>query len=273
MPRVATNGIELEYDTFGDAGDPPLLLIMGLGAQLIWWPVPLCRQLAAKGFHVIRFDNRDAGLSSAVAEEYRIADLAEDTAGLLAELGVAPAHLVGASMGGMIAQQVAIDHPQRVRSLCSIMSTTGDRSVGAPTPEVWQLMTEPQPTDRDGIIAQAMRLQRAIGSPGFPVSDADLRAKVTAGHDRAHRPEGVARQLAAIRGSGDRTEGLRRLAVPALVVHGDDDPLVAPSGGKATADAIPGAELMAVPGMGHDLPPDIWPELVERIAATAARAG
>jgi pimeloyl-ACP methyl ester carboxylesterase len=287
MATARVNGIDLHYDILGGPDGPPMLLIMGLGAQLIDWPDEFCAALAGRGYRVIRFDNRDAGLSGGAdggspdlaavlagdfrTVPYRLADLAADAAGLLDALGIEAVHVVGASMGGMIAQQLALDFPGRVRSLCSIMSTTGDRSVGRPTPEAAAVLTRPGAPNRDDAIADAVAVSRTIGSPGFPADPAELLRRATAKVDRAYRPAGRARQYAAILASPDRTDRLREVRVPAVVIHGADDPLVDVSGGRATAAAIPGAELVVVEGMGHDLPRDAWPRIVDAIDRTARR--
>jgi len=287
MATAQVNGIDLEYDVLGGPDDPPMLLIMGLGAQLIDWPQEFCAALAGRGYRVIRFDNRDAGLSGGAdggppdlaavlagdfrTVPYRLAELAADAAGLLDALGIEAAHVVGASMGGMIAQQLALDFPGRVRSLCSIMSTTGDRSVGRPAPEAAMVLTRPGAPSRDDAIADAVAVSRTIGSHGFPADPGELLRRATAKVDRAYRPAGRARQYAAILASPDRTERLRAVTVPTVVIHGADDPLVDVSGGRATADAVPGAELVVVAGMGHDLPRDAWPRIVDAIDRTARR--
>ena len=288
MPRAKSNGIELEYETLGDPGDPALLLIMGLGAQLIDWPQEFCEQLAAQGFHVIRFDNRDAGLSTSLDElgvpdlaailsgreaepPYLLADFAADTAGLLDELRIDRAHVLGVSLGGMIAQQLTIDHPGRVRTLCSIMSMTGDPSVGRSTPEAAAALGRPPAASRAEAIERQMAASRVIGSPAYPASEEELRRRATAKYDRAYRPLGALRQYAAIAASGDRTAALRGVTAPAVVIHGDADPLVDVSGGRATAAAIPGAELIVIPGMGHDLPRALWPRFIDAVRRNADR--
>jgi pimeloyl-ACP methyl ester carboxylesterase len=289
MPRARANGIELEYDTFGDRNGPPLVLIMGLGAQLIDWPVGFATQIADHGFRVIRFDNRDAGLSTWLDDlpapdlaaimtgqqqaPYLLSDLADDTAGLLDALDIDAAHLVGASMGGMIAQQLVLDHPARVRSLTSIMSTTGAPGVGAPSQAATEVLLRPASPDRESAIASGVQANRVTASTGFVVTDEELRDRVAAAYDRANHPVGSTRQLAAIVASPDRTNGLRGVAVPTAVVHGEADHLVDPSGGRATAAAIPDAELVMIPGMGHDLPAGAWPQIVDAIVRTAKRAG
>ncbi len=290
--RALSNGIEIEFETFGDAGDPPLLLVMGLGAQLVSWDIELCESLVDRGFYVIRFDNRDVGLSTKVpvdenldvmaemmkalageapAAPYRLADMAADAVGLLDHLGIDRAHLVGASMGGMIVQQVAVDHPERLLSLTSIMSTTGDPDVGQPKPEVLAVLLDPAPAERDAYIAHSVEGSRTIGSPEHFDED---RAAVKAGQsfDRCYYPRGTANQLMAILASGSRTEGLRKLDVKTLVIHGDVDPLVTVSGGERTAEVIPGAELMILEGMGHDVPVFYWPQIIEAITGLAARS-
>ena len=283
MPRVKANGVELEYETLGRASDPPMLLIMGLGAQLIDWPDQFCTGLAGHGYFVVRYDNRDAGLSTSpdgltgqlgppAAAPYLLADLAADAVGLLDALGIQRAHVVGASMGGMIAQQVAIDHPGRVRSLCSIMSTTGDRSVGWATPEAAGMLHRPPATNRDEAIAASIAAGRLMGSIGFDATDDALRQRAERKYDRAYRPVGIQRQLAAIYASPDRTEALHTVTVPTVVIHGALDPLIDISGGRATADAIPGAEFVVLPHMGHGIPADAIPVMIEAITRVARRA-
>jgi pimeloyl-ACP methyl ester carboxylesterase len=286
VAKAKSNGIELAYETLGDPGDPALLLIMGLGAQLTDWPVQFCTELAAHGFFVIRFDNRDSGLStefdSAGAPDlaaamggrsaYKLADLAADTAGLLDALDIPRAHIVGVSMGGMIAQQFAIDFPSRLLSLCSIMSTTGDRTVGGSTPAASAALSRPPATSLAEAIAGQVATSKVIGSPGYPVPEADRLQRATAKIERSYRPLGTGRQLAAIFASPDRTAGLATVTAPTLVVHGAEDPLVDVSGGRATAAAIPGAELLVLPGMGHDLPQPLWPQIIDAITANTSRA-
>ena len=292
MPEVRSNGMTISYETFGDPSDPALLLIMGLGAQLVDWPDEFCDLLVDRGFHVIRFDNRDIGLSTWLDDlplpdlaeifggdfstvPYLLSDMAADTAGLLKELGIQRAHVAGASMGGMIAQQLAIDSPDLVASLCSIMSTTGDRTVGHPTPEAAAALMRPAATNREDAIAGAVAGSKAIGSWAFGVFDIaeeDLVGKAAAKYDRAFHPAGTARQYGAIVASPDRTAALGAVTVPTLVVHGEADPLIDVSGGRATAAAVPGATLLVIPGMGHDLPRATWPCIVDAIAANASRA-
>jgi pimeloyl-ACP methyl ester carboxylesterase len=286
MASTTANGITIEYETTGDPADPSLLMIMGLGAQLIAWEDDFVAALAARGFHVIRYDNRDVGLSTWFDEEgvpdlaaamagdarpvYEVEDMAHDAEGLLEALGVESAHVFGVSMGGMIAQSLAIEHPSRVRTLTSVMSTTGDLSVGAPHPDALEVLLVPPPADREEAVTTALTTWRVIGSPGFPFHEERICARAGAAYDRAFHPEGVARQLVGIVASPDRTPGLTGLEVPTLVIHGEDDCLVDPSGGKATADAVPGASLWMVPGMGHDLPPELFEQVADRVARHCA---
>ena len=289
VPDVRANGLDIHYETLGDPSDPPMLLIMGIGAQLIDWPAEFCEQLAGRGFFVILMDNRDAGLSTALDDlgvpdlpailggdqstvAYLFSDMAADAAGLLKALGVERAHVVGASMGGMIAQQFVIDHPDLVASLCSIMSTTGDRHVGHPTPEAAAAITRPAATSREEAIAKGAASSRLIGSPAYPASDEDLRRRAAAKYDRSFRPAGTARQFSALLTSPDRTTALHDVTAPTVVIHGEEDPLVNVSGGRATAAAIPGAELVTFPGMGHDLPRPLWPRIIDAIVKNTARA-
>ncbi len=276
-------GITLCYETFGERSDPAALLIMGLGTQMIAWQVDFCEELAARGLHVVRFDNRDIGRSTHVsgrppstaqllmrsrrAAHYTLADMAEDTAGLLRELELAPAHVVGASMGGMIAQTLAARHPELVRSLVSIMSNTGSRRSGQPSLRVYSIFLRRAPAGREAFIAHMERVFTTIGSRRLPQDVDDLRATAALSYDRDHDPRGPGRQLAAIIASGDRTAQLRAVTAPTLVIHGSADPLVGPSGGRATARAIPGARLMSIDGMGHDLPRAAWPQIIDAIAA------
>jgi pimeloyl-ACP methyl ester carboxylesterase len=289
VPRAdVSRTIQLEYEVFGDAGAPTLVLIMGFAAQMIVWHVNFCRQLAGRGFRVVRFDNRDVGLSTKLsgspdfmramagdrtAAAYSLEDMADDVSGLIGALGVPAAHVVGASMGGFIAQETAIRHPERVLSLASIMSSTGDRTVGVPRPEAFAALLVPPPPDREGAIERAVSLWRIIGSPGFPFDEAAIRARSAAVWDRDHDPTGIARQAAALFTQRDRTVDLGKLKVPTLVIHGIDDPLVTLSGGEATARAIPGARLVTIPGMGHDLPEPAWPTILDAIVDNARRAG
>jgi len=287
MTSATANGISIEYETFGDPGAPPVLLIMGLGCQLTAWDPDFCRALAAAGFFVIRYDNRDVGLSTwfddagdpdvgallagTASSPYAIADLAADAAGLLDALGITSAHIVGVSMGGMIAQTFAIDFPERTRTLVSIMSTTGDPTVGQPHPDALATLMVPPATSREEAIEQSVATWRVIGSTGFPFDEDRVREQAATDYERGFHPAGTARQLAAIITQPDRTKELSVLDVPALVIHGEADPLVDPSGGQATAAAIPGATLDLVPGMGHDLPPERTDQLVAELTAHFSR--
>ena len=288
MPLCKTNGIELCFETFGDPTDPALLLVMGLGAQMTAWDDELCAAFVDRGFFVIRFDNRDVGLSSKVDggnlfellakaaqgqpvdPPYRLSDMAADAIGLLDHLGIERAHVVGASMGGMIAQTIAIEHPSRVLSLTSIMSTTGEPDVGQATPEVMQLLGKPPARDREGVIEEAVAGAKLFGGPEHFDEDR-VRARTAAFFDRDHDPAGTLRQLLAIMASGSRAEALADLEVPTLVIHGDADTLVTPSGGRRTAELVPDAELLVIEGMGHDLPPALWSQVVEAVTRNAAR--
>ncbi len=278
-------GVTLCYETFGDPSDPPALLVMGLGTQMIAWHEDFCRKLAARGLYVVRFDNRDIGRSTHMtgppptilqlltrsrrAARYSLADMAEDAAGLLDELGLAPAHVIGASMGGMIAQTLAARHPGSVSSLVSIMSNTGSMRSGQPSLRVYSTFLRAAPRDRDAYIEHMTGVFALIGSRDELRDLDEVRELIGTSYDRDHDPNGPGRQLAAIIAAGDRTPELRTITAPTLVIHGKADPLVSPSGGRATARAIPGARLLAVEGMGHDLPRSLWPELIDEIAGHA----
>jgi pimeloyl-ACP methyl ester carboxylesterase len=281
--------IGLCFETFGDPAGPAVLLVMGLGTQMLGWHEDFCTDLAGRGFHVIRYDNRDIGrstiLSSAPvpslgqiirrdkrAASYTLAEMAADGVGLLDHLEIDRAHLVGVSMGGMIAQTIAARRPERVLSLTSIMSSTGSRWRGQPAVRTYRQFLRPVSTDRATYIAQTAALFDLIGSPGFDRADEDLRALLGAMYDRGHDPGSVTRQLAAILASGDRTAELRRITAPTLVIHGTKDRLVNKSGGRATARAIPGARLLMIEGMGHDLPRGAWPQLIDAIVENTRRA-
>jgi len=284
--RARVNGIELEYELFGAGEAPLVVLISGFSQQMTGWDPMFCERLARRGFRVVRFDNRDVGLSSkieggprprlaAVAGgdlstlSYALTDMADDTAGLIEALGPGAAHVVGVSMGGMIAQTLAIRHPERVKSLVSIMSTTGDRSVGYGQPETLKLMSERSPTDREENIEQGIRVWHKLRSPGFSHDEALVRTRIGRNFDRSFYPEGVARQLAALLGQPDRTAALAQVRAPTTVIHGAEDSLIHVSGGEATARAIPGAKLIVVPGMGHDLPAGVWGTVIDAIVENA----
>jgi pimeloyl-ACP methyl ester carboxylesterase len=282
-------GVTLCYETFGDPAQQTALLVMGLGTQMLAWHEDFCTELASRDLHVVRFDNRDIGHSTHMpgapptlgqilrrtrrAAHYTLADMAQDTAALLERLELAPAHVIGASMGGMIAQTLAARHPAVVRSLTSIMSNTGNRFTGQPALRTYPVFLRRPRAGRDAYVAHIVRLFEVVGSRGLPRDPEDIRVLAERSYDRDHDPEGPLRQLAAILASGDRTAELRRITAPTLVIHGTDDPLVAPSGGRATARAIPRAQLMMIKGMGHDLPRVLWPRLIDAIAEHAARAG
>jgi pimeloyl-ACP methyl ester carboxylesterase len=282
---TATVGeLELCYETFGTATAPPMLLIMGLGSQMLLWDDQFCEQLASRGFRVIRFDNRDIGRStqlrgakiptrwqllrrSARGAAYMLEDLAADCVGLLDALEIGAAHIVGASMGGMIAQLVAIEHPNRVLSLVSIMSTTGNPRVGKPQPRMMMMLMRKGKREREAYIEDHIETYRAIGSQQYDFEEEYKRERAGRLYERGVYPAGSARQLGAIVSAPDRTEALAGVRAPTTVIHGDADPLVDVSGGRATADAIPGARLVILPGMGHDLPRALWPEIIDAIVA------
>ncbi len=287
MPQAKANGLTFEYETFGDKANPPLVLIMGVGCQLVMWPESFCNGLAEMGFHVIRYDNRDVGLSSKIDEAgapdimaavtaqltgqpvtspYSLDDMADDAAGLMDALGIDAAHVVGASMGGMIAQLVAIRHPQKVKSMVSIMSTTGNPDVPPAKPEAMAaLLTPPADTSREGMIQQGVDMWKVIGSPKYPGTDEELRAVAAASVDRMVCPEGFGRQVLAILAAPARNEALAKVTAPTMVLHGADDPLVPVEGGKDTADAIPGARLEIVDGMGHDFTEALVPVYLDKV--------
>jgi pimeloyl-ACP methyl ester carboxylesterase len=290
VAKINANGIQIEYDTFGKSSDQPLLLIVGLALQLIHWDEALCEQLARRGHYVIRFDNRDTGLSTRFSEAgipdigrmiearmkdeeirppYTIEDMADDAVGLLDALEIEKAHICGISMGGMIAQTIALHHRQRILSLISIYSQTGNPALPPPTPEALACLLTPPPVEREANITYTLDVWRTFSGKGFP-RDEDWHRKIAAqAYDRAFYPEGVARQLVAVLTQQNRKPELGSVAVPTLVIHGADDPLVPVEGGKDTAEAIPGAELIIIDGMGHDLPHDgdgAWPQIVDAIA-------
>ncbi len=291
MPRTKANGIEIEFDEHGAPAGPPVLLIMGLSAQMIMWRDEFVAELVRHGLRVIRFDNRDIGLSTWFDQAgvpdlgaavlagrlpppvYTLEDMADDGAALLDALGLDRAHIVGASMGGMIAQTFAVRYPERTLSLCSIMSTTGDPEVGQADPALlMKLFLVPPPTTPEEAEEAAVRGMELIGSPGYPPDEREVRAYGRTAFERSNHPDGVARQTVAVLHQPDRTEALRMLTCPTLVIHGEADPLIAPSGGRATAAAVPGAELWMQPGVGHDIPPALYVETAARIAANCRRA-
>jgi pimeloyl-ACP methyl ester carboxylesterase len=281
-------GITLCYETFGDPQDPAALLVMGLGTQMVAWQEAFCQELVARGLYVVRFDNRDIGRSthlqgpapsfvqllrnSGEGARYTLTEMAQDTVGLLDRLELASAHVIGASMGGMIAQTLAARHPTRVRSLVSIMSSTGGRWVGRPALRSYPIFLRRAPQEREAFIEHATRLFTTIGSRGMPRDVEGVREIAGLSYDRELDRTGAGRQLAAIVASGDRTAELGRIIAPTLVIHGSADPLISPSGGRATARAIPGAKLTMIEGMGHDLPRVLWPRLIDEIAMHAAAA-
>ena len=281
--------VELCYEPFGDPDRPAVLLVMGLGTQMIAWHADFCAGLAERGFFVIRYDNRDVGRSTHLSDRpapkpreiitrrirrppYLLADMAADGVGLLDELGIEDAHVVGASMGGMIAQTMAANHAERVLSLVSIMSSTGSRWSGQPAPRILPVFLQKPAASREDYQERIVKLFALIGSPGFERDDDDLRELAGASWDRGVDPTGFARQLGAILASGHRAADLRRIRVPTLVIHGKSDRLIRPSGGRATARAIPNARLELIDGMGHDLPRGVWPRIIDGIEQTAARA-
>ena len=288
--QFATVGeLELCYETFGDRADPALVLIMGLATQMIAWRDDFCAGLAARGFFVVRFDNRDVGRSTTLdhlpvptrgqlvrrdrrAASYTLEDMALDAIGLLDHLEIERAHVVGASMGAMIAQTVAAHHPERVLSLVSIMGSTGSRWSGQPRLRTAMLLLSVPPADRDEFVERVVKTFTVIGSPGFERDEAELRRFAEATFDRGRNPAAGSRQLAAILAMGDRTPALRQISAPTLVIHGSADTLVRPSGGRATAKAIPGSRLLEIRGMGHDLPRGAWPQIIDAIVENAARA-
>jgi pimeloyl-ACP methyl ester carboxylesterase len=288
VETTSANGITIAYETFGEPSQRPLLLVMGLGAQMLLWHEEFCAALADRGFFVIRYDNRDSGESTHFHDapapdvfaamggdmssaSYTLEDMADDGVGLLDALGIDAAHVVGASMGGMIAQTIAIRHPERVLSLTSIMSTPSPQ-VGPPTDAAAAALLSPPASSREEAIERSVEISAVIGSPGYPADEEWGREVAGRSYDRGYDPVGVARQLVAIQASGDRTAALRGVRVPTLVVHGAADPLVQVAGGEATAAAVPDAELIVFDGMGHNLPRELWPAIVDAITRTADRA-
>jgi len=293
-PQTAhVNGIDICYEIFGAANAEPMMLIMGLGAQMIHWDDDFCRRLAARGFRVIRFDNRDIGKSSKmsggkrltaiellklrflkipVAAPYKLRDMAEDTIALMDHLHIRSAHIVGASMGGMIAQEIAITFPERVRSLTSIMSTTGNPKIPPPTREATAVLMAPPPASKEEYFARFAQTWKILRAGSFPEDEALDPARAARTWERGLNPPGVGRQLRAILASGSRKERLRSVKAPTLVIHGTVDPLVRPEGGKDTAASIPGAKLVMIEGMGHALPMRMWPQIIGAIAEHAKGA-
>lgn len=296
MPRVEANGISIEYDSFGSEDAEPILLIAGLGIQLIGWTAPFCEMLAAQGFRVIRFDNRDVGLSTHFSDTpvpelttvaaalmrgerpyvpYTLYNMAEDALGLLDAIGIERAHIVGRSMGGMIAQIVASEYPQRTLSLTSIMSTSGNPNLPPSTAEAMAVLMQSVPhpiQDESGFLDCSLRSARVLGSPGFAFDAAARRTQALAAAKRAYNPAGIGRQIAALLAAGDRRSRLNTIAVPTLVVHGSADPLFLPAAGEDTAVNISGAEFRLFEGMGHDIPPELYEPLTLAIANNSRKA-
>ena len=288
MSKVTANGIQIEYETFGNPSDRPLLLVIGLGGQLIWWDESLCQDLITRGHYVIRYDNRDTGLSTKFdhagkpdvmgafgkilsgdrsSVPYTIEDMADDGVGLLDALGIPCAHICGMSMGGMIAQTIALRHSSRVLSLTSIYSQTGNPKLPQSKPEVLTALLTPIPTERAAYIEYMLRFTKLVTGSGYPMDEDWTRRKMAASYDRCFCPHGVGRQVIAIMAQNNRKAALASIKIPVLVIHGTDDPLVPVEGGKETAAAIPGARLILIEGMGHDLPHGgAWPQIVEAIA-------
>ena len=292
MSSVQANGINIEYDVFGDSSARPLLLVMGLGTQMTGWDEEFCQKLVDTGHYVIRFDNRDIGLSSKMDDApvpnpaelmmdmmqgntpevpYSLNDMADDAIGLLDALDIDSAHICGASMGGMIVQTMAMAHGPRIRFMTSIMSTTGNPELPAATPEAMEALTKPPAADRDAQIEQSVATQKVIGSPGFAFDEERSRQKASAAYDRSFYPQGTALQMAAVVAGGNRRPGLESLDLPTLVIHGKADPLVPVTGGQDTHEAITGSELLLIEGMGHDLPVGTWDEIVPSISAFTAK--
>src|SRR5215472_16025445 len=283
-----SSDLTIYYETEGDPAGLPLLLVAGLGVQLTWWPAGFRAALADRGFLVISYDNRDVGkstwlddlgpvdlwavLAGTAPAPYVLSDLAADGVAVLEALGLPSAHVLGVSMGGMIAQALAIEHAGRVRSLTSAMSTTGDPAIGQPRPDITEMLLSERPPDRAGSVEQGVALARAISSPAFGFDEELTRTRMSADYDRGDHPDGSGRQIAAILMSGDRTAALRALQMPVLVVHGDADPMVDISGGQATAEAIPGARLWVIPGLAHDIPAALFGELADAGAVLAKQA-
>jgi pimeloyl-ACP methyl ester carboxylesterase len=276
MARAKGNGIELEYEVFGRGDGETILLINGLGSQMTRWPADFCGLLADRGFQAVRFDNRDVGKSTWLSDDkpYTVEDMAADAMAVLDAVGVAKAHIVGMSMGGMIAQTVASDHAARTLSLTSIMSATGNPDLPPATPKAWAVISQPapDPKDREAYLDHAVENAETIGSPAYPWPAGALRERAEQELERAYNPPGVARQMGAIRASGDRRGKVKTITAPTVVLHGAEDPLVPPEGGRDTAALIAGAELREIPGMGHDLPPALYDTFVQAILRAVERA-
>lgn len=283
MPNVTANGIQIEYDTFGDSSSPALLLVMGGGSQMIFWEVEFCALLAKRGHFVIRFDNRDVGLSTKfeaagipdlmaamkgepVIPAYSLEDMADDAVGLLDALGIEKAHICGASIGGLIAQVISYRRPERVLSLTSIMSSTGNPELPQIKPEILAAVYKPVPSERAAYIEHNVNFWRTLWSPGFPFDERRLRKVMAESYDRSYYPQGMARQSAAVLAHGYPRSSIASIKAPTLVIHGDADPFMSVEGGKETAQLIPGAKLLIIEGMGHDLPKEAWPKIIEAIA-------
>ncbi|MCX7064806.1 MAG: alpha/beta hydrolase [Proteobacteria bacterium] len=293
MANVQANGIRIEYDTFGDRSGRPLLMVMGLGAQMIHWRAEFCEQLADAGHYVVRFDNRDVGLSSKfeaaglpdmaaimgqmaagqpISAPYSLDDMADDAFGLLDALDIPRAHICGASMGGMIVQAMAIRAPRRVHSLTSIMSSTGNRELPPAKPEAMAALMSPAGTNRSEMLARSISVSKVIGSPGYPADPAEVETRALEAYERSFYPVGVARQMVAVASHGNRKSALQQLDIPALVIHGQADPLVPVEGGIDTHEALRGSQLMLIEGMGHDLPRQVWPRIVTGITRLTSTA-
>jgi pimeloyl-ACP methyl ester carboxylesterase len=292
MPNVTANGIQIEYDTFGDSSFPALLLIAGNGAQMIVWDAEFCELLAKTGLFIIRFDNRDAGLSTKFDESgipdimaaikaamegkpvesaYTLDDMADDSVGLLNALGIEKAHICGASMGGMIAQVISYRHPKYALSLTSIMSTTGNPDLPYGKLDAIAAVVAPAPEERKAYVEHFVNVWRRIWSPGFPFEEERVRTFMEKSYDRSYCPQGMARQNTAVIASGDRRLLLSSIKAPTLVIHGADDPLIPVEGGKDTARVIPGASLLIINGMGHDMPKKVWSEIADAISHHTAQ--
>jgi len=283
MPNVTANGIQIEYDTFGAISSPALLLIMGGGSQMIYWEVEFCELLAKNGLFVIRFDNRDIGLSTKfenagvpdmmaamrgepVNPPYTVEDMADDAVGLLDALGIEKAHICGASVGGMIAQVISYRHPERVTSLTSIMSSTGNPELPQIKPDVLAEVYKPVPDEREAYIEHHVNMWRTLWSPGFPFDEKRLRSLMAESFDRSYYPQGMSRQGAAVLAHGYQKSSISSIKVPTLVIHGDKDPFMSVEGGKETAQLISGAKLVIIDGMGHDMPKEAWSTIIDAIS-------